>query len=279
VPDVPDVPDVPTTDIRSIDGTGNNIHHPELGSTDTPFTRIAPQDPGRNPEANSLPNAREISNTVFRDDGQDSLDSDGSSDILWQWGQFIDHDITRTPEGSGEHADIEIPTGDRLFDPFKTGMETMRFERSEGTLDENGLTQQSNAITAFLDGSQVYGSDQSTADSLRSFSGGMLRESGNNELPVDPETGEYLAGDVRVNEQPGLTSMHTLFMREHNRLAEQIATANPTWSDEQIYQTARAKNTAYMQSVTYNEFLPELLGEGALGAYEGYDPKGLRSES
>ncbi len=270
--EVIDMPEMPTGDVRNFTGEGNNSNNPDWGSTDIPFTRIAPQDPSRNPDVNDLPSAREISNVVFADDGMDSLDPDGASDLLWQWGQFIDHDMTLTPESSGVHADIEVPTGDRAFDPFGTGKETISFERSEGSLDENGLNQQSNALTAFLDGSQVYGSDLETADSLRSFDGGKLKTSADNALPVDPETGEFLAGDVRVNEQPGLTSMHTLFMREHNRLAEQYATENPSWSDEQIYQAARAKNTAFMQSITYNEFLPELLGEDALADYEGYDP-------
>jgi len=267
----PVIPGPSTFDTRSFDGTGNNVFNPELGSTNTLLTRIAPQDPSRAPAVNDLPNARDISNTVFTDDGNDSLDPDGSSDLLWQFGQFIDHDITRTPEASGEHADISIPAGDPLFDPRGTGEAELTFERSEGTLDENGQRQQTNAITSFLDGSQVYGNSLEDANSLRSFEGGMLRTSDGDQLPVDAD-GNFIAGDTRVNEQPGLTSMHTLFMREHNRLAENYAADNPSWSDEQVYQAARAKNTAYMQSITYNEFLPELLGEDALADYQGYDP-------
>ena len=77
----------------------------------------------------------------------------------------------------------------------------------------------------------------------------------------DPAHDEYyVAGDVRVNEQTGLTAIQTLFMREHNRQASILAAANPTWTDEQIYQQARKIVGAEIQSITYQGFLPALLG-------------------
>jgi hypothetical protein len=84
-------------------------------------------------------------------------------------------------------------------------------------------------------------------------------------------SGSFLAGDVRANENIELTSMQTLFLREHNRIAAQLAHENPTWTDEQLYQQARARVGAEIQVVTYKEFLPALLGQGALAAYRGYN--------
>jgi peroxidase len=131
--------------------------------------------------------------------------------------------------------------------------------------------QQVNAITAWLDGSMVYGSDAATAASLRTFSGGQLKTSAGNLLPMDAQ-GNFLAGDIRVNENPELTSLHTLFMREHNRVAAQLARNNPRLSDEQLFQQAREWVVAEIQSITYNEWLPTLLGSNGIRPYQGYNP-------
>ena len=82
----------------------------------------------------------------------------------------------------------------------------------------------------------------------------------------------FVAGDVRANEQIGLIAMHTLFVREHNRLADIIADQDPDLSGDEIYQLARKIVGAQNQAVTFNEFLPLLLGPDAIGAYTGYDP-------
>ena len=66
--------------------------------------------------------------------------------------------------------------------------------------------------------------------------------------------------------------MHTLFVREHNRLADVIRNRESEYTGDQIYQRARRIVGAQMQAITYNEFLPVLLGPGAIAPYSGYDP-------
>lgn len=68
-------------------------------------------------------------------------------------------------------------------------------------------------------------------------------------------------GEIRVNEQLVLTCMHTMLAREHNRLAGKLAQINPHWDDETLFQEARRINIAIIQHITYNEFLPILLGK------------------
>jgi peroxidase len=139
-----------------------------------------------------------------------------------------------------------------------------------------------------IDGSQIYGSDASRAAALREFAGGRLRTSAGGLLPFNTSglanandahrvaDGQlFLAGDVRANENPELIALQTLFAREHNRLAAEAARRHPTWSDEQLYQHARRMVIAELQTITYQEFLPALLGANspaaaALRAYGGY---------
>ena len=56
-----------------------------------------------------------------------------------------------------------------------------------------------------------------------------------------------LQGDERTNENIALTSLHTLGLREHNRLARALAKLNPHWNGERIYQEARKIMGAYFQ--------------------------------
>ncbi|MGF1580591.1 MAG: peroxidase family protein [Gemmataceae bacterium] len=282
------IPKSVLTDPQSIDGTGNNLANPEWGSTDTQLIRLVDSDYGDGVSTlagEDRPSAREISNLLAAQE-ESMLNDRYLSDILWQWGQFIDHDLDLT-EGAdpAEPANIAVPMGDPDFDPGNSGTQEISFSRSiydqtTGT-DEVYPREQINEITAFIDGSMIYGSDEERADELRTFEGGKLKTSDGELLPYNEAGLEnaggtsdslFLAGDVRANEQAGLIAMHTLWVREHNWWADQIAEENPDWSDEEIYQATRAIVIAEIQSITYNEFLPALLGPEALSDYEGYDP-------
>jgi hypothetical protein len=197
------------------------------------------------------------------------------TDFLWQWGQFIDHDMDLT-EGAvpEEPFPIPVPAGDPWFDPFGTGTQVIQLFRSAYAAALPGPRQQVNAITAFLDASMVYGSDPALARELRTLDGtGKLKTSRGGLLPWDPaDPGFFLAGDVRVNEQVGLISMHTLFVREHNMRCDQLNARWPALDGETVYQLVRAIVGAEVQKITYEEFLPKLLGPNALAPYAGYRP-------
>jgi hypothetical protein len=270
-----------STAVRSIDGTGNNLENPEFGATDAKLLRVAENDYAdgiSEPAGEDRPSAREISNTLSAADPDGTTSERNLSSFVFAWGQFLDHDIDLSLEPENEEDaksfDIEVPDGDPLFDPSGTDEVTIHLTRSaiadgSGTSTDNPA-EQVNSITAWVDGSQVYGSDQETSDALREFVGGRLLVSDDGLLPTD-EDGGILAGDIRAAENVVLTSMHALFVREHNQLADEISAANPDLSDEEIFQEARATVIAEMQSITYNEYLPALLGEDALSDYTGYD--------
>ncbi|HQR08137.1 MAG TPA: peroxidase family protein [Gemmatales bacterium] len=263
---------------RPIDGIGDNLAHPTWGSTNTDYLRLIPVAYGdgiSSPAGASRPSARVVSNTVADHPDGDLKNDRYLAAMVYAWGQFIDHDIDLTNTASPSQSfSIAIPKGDPQFDPASTGTQTMPLSRSNydtatGTSAKNPR-QQVNSITSFIDGSMVYGSDATTANLLRTFTGGKLRTSDNNLLPVD-STGFFMAGDVRANENPELTSLQTLFVREHNRLASQIAANTPGLSDEQIYQQARRLVIGEIEAITINEFLPALLGQNAVRPYQGYN--------
>jgi hypothetical protein len=272
-------------EFRTIDAVGNNLANPEWGAAATPLLRLTPvgyADGLSEPAGADRPSPRHISNLVTAQ-LVDMPNAALASDYLWQWGQFLDHDLDETPIASpAEHLDIEVPMGDEHFDPLAEGGKLIALDRSAyDTADP--VRQQINNITAFIDASNVYGSDATREAELRTNDGtGRLKLAPNGMLPkninafdnapsaADPTM--YLAGDIRCNEQIALTAMHTLFVREHNFHADRIRTQNPGLTGEEVYQHARAIVAAEMQAITYNEFLPMLLGEDAIPPYTGYDP-------
>ncbi len=280
-PPVDEVDEVDDVEVRSIDGTGNNLDDLEVGSAGTALLRVAANDyvDGiSEPAGDDRPSAREISNVLSAANPDGTTSERNLSSFVFAWGQFLDHDIDLSLEPTAEEDavafDIEVPIGDPLFDPFATGEATIHLTRSviaEGTgTSTDNPAEQVNSITAWIDGSQVYGSDQATSDAVREFVGGRLLITEDGLLPTD-ENGGLLAGDIRAAENIVLTSMHALFVREHNRLADEIVADNPDLTDEQIFQEARGMVIAELQSITINEYLPALLGEDAIADYNGYD--------
>ena len=270
---------------RTIDGTRNNFAHPRWGAAGEKLLRLAQpayDDSISEPAGKARPNPREVSNLVCSQKGS-IHDPNNLSDYIWAWGQFLDHELDLTGEADPKVSRaIIVPSSDPIYDGHIIPFFRSTYDPETGTSKDNPR-EQTNQITSYIDASNVYGSSLDRADSLRTFSGGMLKHAPGPDGPQLP-TNDFnlpnaggnsarlrLAGDVRANEHVVLLSMHTLFIREHNRLCAEIEAQQPSFSDEEIYQRARKVVGALMQAITYNEFLPALLGANAIPAYTGYD--------
>ena len=268
-------------EFRSVNGSENHRSPEAWGQADETFARrvrVAYADGVGEPSGALRPNPRTISNIVCAQT-ESAPNIQGASSYLWAWGQFLDHDITETPTADPvETFDVLIPAGDAYFDPTGTGTQTIPINRSSYDM-ERGRREQVNAITSFIDGSQIYGSDEERALGLRTLDGtGRMRVSEGDFLPYNtgglpnvPSTSAafFVAGDVRANEQVLLTALHTVFVREHNHWAAVFASRGDL-DGETIYQLARAVVVGELQAITYREFIPTLLGSQGLHRYRGY---------
>ena len=424
---------VDINDIRTINGTNNQIDEAgnslgeerDNGDTGAHLVHLfepayedginEPRGGGLGEEESTLPNARDISN-IIAPQGDATGNPLNASDWLWQWGQFLDHDlglsegtnILGIPEEEREDVAFNIPVseGDILFGANFTEIPVNRVEAVEGTGVEGEPREIANEITAYIDGSNGYGSTYVRAAAKRtdlgnSFFGqfgdgeievdengqrflvvevleesvedegvdvdgtegaevetirialppddspydgkllvandgygtdGLAFESGSdpnntsgeilppynraNSPNADPDpdpdssTGgrvpndeEFISGDLRINEQSGLISIHTLLVREHNLIADKVTFHLDTGDDdalnqafaefrdvyvpslnlpeppsaeairgEFIYEAARAVVGAKNQVITYEEFLPILVGNESADDLEVIDP-------
>jgi hypothetical protein len=268
-----------TEEFRTYNGMFNNVDRPEEGSIFIELIRIAPSayGPFNGLARHDMPSARVISNEVLNQNASQTNDRQ-LTDFVWQWGQFIDHDLDLTEaQLPQEPAPIAVAAGDPVFDPGSLGNVTLPFSRSLYRIDPDHtllVRQQLNQITAWIDASMVFGSDQDRAHSLRTFTDGLMKTSkGGLFLPLNDDGTKFLAGDIRVTEQTCLAAIHTLFVREHNRLAAEIRADHPDFTDEEIYQKCRKEIYAIIEAITYNEWLPALLGpDNPLNPYAGYNP-------
>ena len=265
---------------RTYDGTGNNISSRQTfdwGAADIALFRELPAqygstDPNNAMAGSTRPSAREISNLLC-DEPVTHFNERELSTYVYVWGQFIDHDMSLTPTGTTESVPIPLPSDEVVF------TEEIPFERSEvrtGTGIQNPR-QQSNLNTSWIDASMVYGCDSVRARWMRTFSNGKMKTSAGNFLPWNTITGEFsaaidpnapdmandggktiktfIAGDIRAAEHPGITGLHTIFVREHNRICDRLVKEGLR-NDEIIYQMARKEVGALIQAITYQEFLP-----------------------
>lgn len=262
---------------RSVEGFCN--HRRGLsklwGSTNRPHFSYFNKGNTR-PTGRSLPSARDVSNLLCKQNSS-VFDERGVAEIGTFFGQFVDHTIVATPTNFEEPFDISIPAGDDDT-PGEFGAH-LPFKRSMRVRVKAGsrLERAQNSLSSYVDLTNVYGPGKKRTNFLRNGTDGLMDTGDGNLLPVNkrfnnaPRIGPqfFLAGDHRANEHPALTALHTLFLREHNRIAVVLKDLNPSWNDELLFRNAKRINEVQFQKIVFEEWYPAFTGAN-LPKYKGY---------
>ncbi|EFO83186.1 hypothetical protein CRE_12934 [Caenorhabditis remanei] len=309
--------------IRSITGYCNNRGKPTQANSVTSIRRLLGTTSytdglgtirSKSITGAALPSTRLISNKLH-DEGSTPNFSPSVNHLHMQIGQFIAHDIIFMPSSTAKDgsslnctscsspttvstncAPIPAPADDKYFKPVSSSeARCIRLTRALNGQSGFGVRTQIDQNSHYLDMSSVYGSSDCEARTVRSFSNGLLKTNTASGYVLPPQAPNdtncqsknpyycFTAGDFRNCLHPGLLPLHVIFIKEHNRLAAKVKTAQPSWNDEQIYQFVRKIMIGQWQHIVYNEYLPKLLTDKYLtdfnlktmkpgaGAFRGYD--------
>jgi len=296
---------------RAADGHGNNVANPTWGTSDHEMVRVTPNSYtdglsgfiGRGQPGFIDP--RLVSNEIMaqpKDGSGKDLDipnSFGINEFFQFFGQFLTHDVAESRFAANGPPSLLIgPVGgdDGLVFPlFRTPTESA----------PGAVREQQDDETSFLDLSQVYGRHDVVTNLLREKDSAKLLTGPDNMLPTyqlisdhhgvavgavgngdanDLATiihedfaapfsaSHYAVGDNRANQNAALLTHHLMWVRNHNYHVDELEKMFPKWTDDQIFNAARALNEAEWQNVVYTEYLTKLLGEGAISKYQGYNP-------
>ncbi|TWW76018.1 Dual oxidase 1 [Takifugu flavidus] len=284
-------------EVPRFDGWYNSLASARRGAAGAHLVRLTPARywdgvylPVQEP---LMPNPRRLSSLLAG--GPSGLASTRNQTVL---SLFFGYHITfemfdsRTPGCPPEFMNIPVPKGDPVFDPTATGKVLLPFQRGPSDRDSgqnpSNPRSQVNSVTAWLDGSSIYGPSASWSDSLRSFSGGLLASGSEWNMPrqaegrtfmwsaADPCTGEhgpqglYELGNAWANENTFTAAEGIIWFRYHNYVASELHREHPGWSDEELFQKARRTVVATFQNIAVYEWLPAHLGDKELPPYPGY---------
>lgn len=259
----------------------------------------------------NLPNPRVVSNTVAASFNPPT-NGFGINLLETMFGQFINHDLQSTLR-SPAPLFLPLPPGDIMNNVTGTPLigynQWAIIVNDTVTVNGNVI----NAQTSWLDLSTIYGTSNTADAILKDSNGKLVTSQQyackfpppdfahlpcsitdrvyfdnlppslaqtiglpppDIGVPPRPDgTGIMNDADFRVNSNVALTLLHALYIREHNRLVDKYATANPSLSGEALYQKAKATNIAQYQHHVFYEYMKVIIPgiPNRLMTYKGYD--------
>ncbi|CAH1764119.1 12503_t:CDS:10 [Entrophospora sp. SA101] len=208
-----------------------------------------------------------------------------TSHLTTFFAEFVGYDLISSSNNVKSDHQLYIPSDDKTYNSYSysslpgqlSDLRFLPFNRSDflNTTTQKSKRTSYNNLTPFLDLSPIYGVTAENAKSLREGNRGKLKTSGNgaDTYPFkDPTTGNYVLGPVGARSNNIFTmAVQTIWLREHNRLCDDLYEKNNTWTDDQYFEEARKWNIAIYQKVVMEEYLGVILGK-QLPPYQKYDP-------
>ena len=256
-PKVPD-PGPETLTSRTPDGSYNDLGQPAMGMAGTRFGRNVPLRWGyqEGPDRILDPNPREVSRELLT--RHDFIPATSLNLLAAAWIQFMVKDWLSHGAGDPQHH-FELPLADD--DPWPQRPLRVLKTLPDPTRAHDDLGPQTflNTETPWWDASQLYGGGTAARDQMPRRSGvdGKLRIGPGDRLvfPDDPALSPAFVPGWWL----GLNMMSTVFIREHNAVADALKAAYPQWTDEDLYQRARLVIAALIAKIHTVEWTPAII--------------------
>lgn len=251
----------PPSKFRAPTGECNNFNHRSWGARGDIFMRLLKPEyadgkskPRTSVGSHALPSPdhiiQELQKSIHKDSQHPHITA-----MLPAWGQLLAYDLAQViaPQTKFKCCDEQSSSNqeDLAQCYVRSGEDCKEYMRSIPSHDQTcnfHYREQMNAASGFIDGSGLYGATEKEFQALRTFSGGK----------VD------IKACARCNEAGAIGALHVILLKEHNRIADELIKLNPDWSDATLFLEARRALTAEIQHITYNEFLPIVLGQQAV---------------
>ena len=247
--------------VRTSDGTYNDLKCPRMGSTGMRFGRNVPLSEAFPDTANLLkPSPRQVSlelltRTTFQPATILNV-------IAAAWIQFMVHDWFMHKKGTWSHThDIPVGDADTWHEkPMRVPKTPADAPKVEGSKRPPAYV---NENSHWWDGSQLYGSSPASQASLRAGRDGKVLVSPSGRLGVDPVTGKEITGFTE-NGWVGLSLLHGMFALEHNAVCDHLKKHNTKWDDERLFQQARLVLSALLAKIHTVEWSCAILPKDVL---------------
>uniref|UniRef100_A0A0N5BZJ5 peroxidase n=1 Tax=Strongyloides papillosus TaxID=174720 RepID=A0A0N5BZJ5_STREA len=272
---------------RSIDGRCNNVYYPSWGSTSSRFQRLIParyfdgyQLPRKSiNNINDLPNPILIGNLLFNGNYKKQQKI---TNLLTHWANFVYHDLVKI-KSSKIYVNTDI-NGNICCDEEFSHPECLPIyypNNKEFNINEKkcipyvrtllaprddicsfGPREQGNHATSYLDGSTIYGNTKEELLLIRTKIGGKINDN------------SFKISDFQLlhEEEDSLNKisfmMVNLWQKQHNKIADKLGEINKHWDDDIIFQEARRIVIGQIQFITFNEYLPILIGRETVNYYK-----------